>query len=259
MTMQQRIESLEEQLARQASQQQKLKTDSIYWQKQAKAAEKRLQEFVYIVSHDLKAPLRSINSLTSWLLTDHSAQLDGDGQELMGLLNGRVHLLNRMMEALLVYSRIGRFVEEKAPVSLEDAITSVMAEITLPSHIRVTNSPDLPDLFAEPIRLQQLMHHLLDNAVQYIDKADGQINVTAKELPDFWQVQVADNGCGIEEKHFERIFQIFQRLDHREEEGTHLGVGLTLAKKIVEFHGGQIWVESESGQGSSFIFTWPKQ
>jgi PAS domain S-box-containing protein len=216
-----------------------------------------LNDFAYIVSHDLKAPLRAIGSLANWIATDYAEQLGEEGQEQLNLLVGRVKRMHALIDGVLQYSRLGRSREERIEVNLNNLVAEVIDLLDPPSHIALKIENNLPLVVADKIRLQQLFQNLLNNAIKFMDKPQGQISVSYLEQADFWQFCVADNGPGIEAKHFAKIFQLFQTLSPRDEfEST--GVGLTLVKKIVELHGGRIWIESKLGEGSAFFFTLPK-
>jgi light-regulated signal transduction histidine kinase (bacteriophytochrome) len=216
-----------------------------------------LRDFVYIVSHDLKAPLRGIETLANWISTDYGDKLDDEGKEQINLLVRRVNRMHNLIEGILQYSRVGRIEDEKVEVNLNELVTDVIDRIAPPENITITVENELPTIKCEQTRTTQVFLNLLDNAVKYMDKPQGQIKVGCVEEDGFWKFSIADNGPGIEEKHFERIFKIFQTLNARDElEST--GIGLTIAKKIIEFHNGKIWVESEPGQGSTFFFTLPK-
>ncbi|MGH1366621.1 MAG: ATP-binding protein [Calditrichia bacterium] len=217
-----------------------------------------LQQFAYSVSHDLKAPLRAIDSLTNWLLADHSASLNEQGQELIELINGRVKRMYALIEGILAYSKLGRENEVKVPVNLNETLRDVVETLAPPPHISITVSPDLPVLDGEKIRIFQLFQNLVGNAVKYMDKPKGKIVVEALEKEAHWQLSIKDNGSGIPEKHLKNIFQIFQTLQ-KSDDIHSTGIGLALVKKTVELNGGSIWVESKLGEGANFIFTWPKR
>jgi len=219
---------------------------------------RELKDFAYVVSHDLKAPLRGIKTLASWLSADYADKLDEQGKEQMKLLSGRVDRMNNLINGVLEYSRIGRIQEKGVIVDLNKLVPEIIDTIAPPENITVTVENELPTIECEPTRTTQVFQNLLSNAVKYMDKPQGQIKVGCIEENGFWKFSVADNGPGIEEKFFEKIFQIFQTLAPRDSvEST--GIGLTVAKKIVELYGGRIWVESKVGEGSTFFFTLPKQ
>jgi light-regulated signal transduction histidine kinase (bacteriophytochrome) len=219
---------------------------------------KELKDFASIVSHDLKAPLRGIKTLATWILDDSSDKLGEESNEQMNLLLERVERMYNLIDGVLQYSRAGRTQETPLEVNLDKFIPEVIAMIAPPENIAITIESKMPVINCEETHIMQLFQNLLTNAIKYMDKPKGRIKVACVEEDGFWKFSIADNGPGIEEKHFEKIFKMFQALSVSEDvKGT--GVGLTVAKKIAELHGGRIWVESEVGKGSTFFFTLPKQ
>mgnify|MGYP001250050125 CR=1 FL=1 len=217
-----------------------------------------LTHFAYIVSHDLKAPLRGIKLVAEWLCADYGDKLGDDAKEQLGLLQSRVTRMHNLIDGVLQYSRVGRIKEDVVPVNLNELIAAVVDSIAPPKHICVTVQSDLPVIEGERTRIMQVFQNLLGNAVKFMDKPAGQVRVSCVQDGDFWRFGVSDNGPGIESKHFDRIFRLFQTLAPRDEfEST--GVGLAVVKKIVEMYGGRIWVESEVGRGSTFFFTMPQR
>ncbi|HUV67422.1 MAG TPA: ATP-binding protein [Sedimentisphaerales bacterium] len=219
---------------------------------------KELKDFASIVSHDLKAPLRGIKSLATWILDDCSDKLGEQGNEQIHLLLGRVERMYNLIDGVLQYSIVGRVEEQPTQVNLDQFVPEIIDMLVPPEHIKVTIENDMPVIEGEETQIMQLLQNLLSNAIKYNDKPEGWIRVGCVEEDGWWKFSVSDNGPGIENRHFERIFKMFQALSVTEEfEGT--GVGLTVAKKIVELHGGKIWVESKVGEGSTFFFIWPKK
>jgi light-regulated signal transduction histidine kinase (bacteriophytochrome) len=225
--------------------------------RELEGANTELREFAYVVSHDLKAPLRAISSLASWIAADYRDVLDDVGREQLDLMLGRVRRMQALIDGILQYSRLGRVREEVETVNLDDLLAQIIDSLAPPDHIRVTVQPGLPTVTAERTRLQQVFQNLVSNAIKYMDKPQGDIEVTCQERADGWEFAVRDTGPGIDSRYYAKIFQIFQTLSPRDQvEST--GVGLALVKKIVEMHGGHIWVESTVGSGSTFRFTMPR-
>jgi signal transduction histidine kinase len=220
------------------------------------AANRELSEFAYVVSHDLKAPLRGISSLATWLVNDFSEKLGPEGREHLALIASRVKRLASLIDAILAYSRAGRSHVERLSVPLEPLVHNIIDLLAPPPHVQVEIQGRLPEISIEPVKIQQVFQNLLSNAIDFIDKPQGLVVVACVAEDRDWHFTVTDNGAGIEDRHFQRIFQLFQTLAARDElERT--GVGLALVKKIVEIEGGRVWVESKVGVGSVFHFTLP--
>lgn len=216
-----------------------------------------LQSFAYVVSHDLKAPLRAISSLADWIDTDYRERLDAEGRERLQLLRARVRRMDALIDGILEYSRVGRMREKWVAVPTERVVKETIDLLAPPPHIHITIEGTLPTVNGEPTRIRQVFQNLLSNAIKYMDKHEGLIRIACRPLDGVWEFSVADNGPGIDARHHARIFQLFQTLAPRDRlEST--GVGLTLVKKIVELYGGRVWVESVPGQGSAFHFTLPR-
>ncbi|MGR3311384.1 MAG: ATP-binding protein [Candidatus Brocadiales bacterium] len=225
--------------------------------KELERSNQELKDFAYIVSHDLKAPLRAISSLGNWISTDYADKFDEDGKEQMNLLLGRAKRMNSLIDGILQYSRVGRAKETRVDVDLNELVTEVVDMIAPPKNIEINIQNNLPAIVCEKTRIEQVFQNLISNAVKYMDKPKGEIKISCVENKRNWKFSVADNGPGIGEKYFEKIFIIFQTLSPRDEvEST--GVGLTVVKKIIETYGGKIWVESKVGHGSTFFFTLPR-
>jgi light-regulated signal transduction histidine kinase (bacteriophytochrome) len=225
--------------------------------REIKGANEELKNFAYVVSHDLKAPLRAISSLADWISTDYADKFDSEGKEQMRLLINRVHRMDGLINGILLYSRVGRVKETIAAVDIDRLVHDVIHSLLPPGNISITVAGTLPMVMTEPTRIQQVFQNLISNAIKYMDKPNGKISISCVAEGKFWKFSVADNGPGIRQQHFEKIFQLFQTLAPRDRiEST--GVGLALVKKIVEMYGGEIWVESVVGEGSTFVFTLPR-
>jgi PAS domain S-box-containing protein len=225
---------------------------------QLEAANQELRDFAYIVSHDLKAPLRAIGSLSDWLISDHGHKLGDDGRELLDLLHSRVQRMHDLIEGVLQYSRLGRIKEDYVKLDVNKVVADAIDLISPPANIKIDIKKKLPQVYFEKTRLNQVFQNLIGNAVKFMDKPQGLVQIDCLSKNGEWQFSISDNGPGIEEKYFDKIFQIFQSLSPRDDyEST--GIGLTLVKKIIEIYGGRIWVRSTVGSGSTFYFTFPKE
>lgn len=218
---------------------------------------KELDNFAYIVSHDLKAPLRGIGSLANWLLTDYKDKLDEEGADIINLLVNRVERMKNFIDGILQYSRVTRVKENYIEINLNKLIKEVVELLSPPENIKIIVNSELPKVKGEVIYIEQIYQNLISNAIKFMDKPEGEININYSSTEDFWEFSVSDNGAGIDEKYFNKIFMIFQTLQPRDKfEST--GIGLSIVKKIVETNGGKIWLESKLNKGTTFYFTLPK-
>src|SRR5688572_3113693 len=223
---------------------------------QLEKTNQELKDVTHIISHDLKAPLRGIEMLGEWLLDDCASELNEGCRNNITTMNQRVKRMHNLIEGILRYAHIGRSAGEPETIDLNVLVTETIDLLATPENIEIKIESQLPVITAEKAPIQQLFQNLISNAVKYIDKPEGKVNVGVTREGNFWQFYVADNGPGIEEEYFQRIFQLFQTLQSRDEyEST--GIGLTIVKKIVENFGGKVWVKSELGLGTTFFFTLP--
>lgn len=219
---------------------------------------KELDQFAYIVSHDLKAPLRAINNLSQWIEEDLDGKLEGDTQRSFELLRGRIHRMEALINGILQYSRAGRVKSENVAIDVQSFVQDIVSNLAPPEHFTVEIDSNLPVIQAEKIALDQVFSNFISNAIKYNSNPQPQIQVTGKDLGKEYQFGVVDNGPGIPPEFYEKVFVIFQTLQARDTvEST--GVGLAIVKKIVEEKGGRVWIESEVGKGSAFYFTLPKE
>ncbi|HRJ59648.1 MAG TPA: ATP-binding protein, partial [Azospirillaceae bacterium] len=221
-----------------------------------------LEAFAYVASHDLRQPLRTVNSYAALLERELGAAVSDDAKEFIGFIRDGAKRMDRLVVDLLEYSRVGRNCAPFSPVSTattaQDAVANLNAAL-LESGGAVVISPDLPTVRGDESELLRLFQNLIGNAIKYRHPdRPPQIVVTAESQDDHLLFSVADNGIGVAPQHFERIFGIFQRL-HGPSDGVEgTGVGLALCKKIVEHHGGRIWVESAPAEGCVFRFSLPR-
>ncbi len=217
-----------------------------------------LQQFAYIASHDLQEPLRMVTSYLQLLERRYQGKLDSDADDFIHYAVDGAMRMRALINDLLAYSRIGTrgspFQLTSCNAAIAHAITNL--KVAIEESKAVVTYQDLPDLWADPTQLTQLFQNLISNAVKFCREAPPQVWIQASREDDTWLFSVQDNGIGIDPQYAERIFVIFQRLNNRVDyAGT--GIGLAVCKKIVERHGGKIWVQSELGQGATFYFTIP--
>jgi signal transduction histidine kinase len=219
-----------------------------------------LQQFAHAASHDLSEPLRMVSSYLQLLEKRYGGRLDSQADEFIGIAVDGAARMQAMIDGLLVYSRAGTAEYELAEVDCGAVVEQVLA--SLRGRIEETGATvtvgDLPLLRADQIQLAQLFQNLLSNALKFVADAPPQVSVSAQRAHGAWDFRVSDNGIGIEPRHAGRIFTVFKRL-HGRDSYPGSGIGLAICKRIVERHGGRIWVESEPGAGSSFCFTIPDQ
>jgi len=217
-----------------------------------------LDQFAYVVSHDLKAPLRAIANLSIWIEEDLSESMTEDTLHQMNLLRGRVHRMEGLIEGLLQYSRVGRIKVASEMVKVDNLLAEIIDSLAPPSEFEVKVEPGMPTFVTERLLLQQVFSNLISNAIKHNRAESGHVKISVKELDEFYEFSVEDDGPGIAPQYHDKVFVIFQTLEARDKvENT--GIGLSLVKKIVEGQGGTISLESAEGEGATFRFTWPKQ
>ena len=217
-----------------------------------------LGQFGYVASHDLQEPLRAVASCVQLLQKRYAGKLDARADEFIAHSVAGIKRMETLINDLLAYSRVGTEAQPLVPTNCESLITNVLADLSMAiaeSGAVVTHDP-LPVLEADSTQLAQIFQNLIGNAIKFHGARPPRIHVGAEMDAGVWTISVADNGIGIEPQYFERVFQVFQRLHTRKEyQGT--GIGLAICKKIVERHGGRLWIESQPEQGSVFRFTLP--
>jgi PAS domain S-box-containing protein len=221
---------------------------------------KELELFAYVASHDLQEPLRMVGSYVDLLAKRYQGQLDEQADLYIGFAVDGAHRMKRLIEDLLTYSRVGAQGESPVPTDSQAVLEEALArlQMTIEDKQATLTRDALPTVLADPVQLGQVFQNLIGNALKFSHEAPPRIHVGVQ--PDverrMWRFCVVDNGIGLDPKFAERIFAIFQRL-HGPTEYPGTGLGLAICKKIVERHGGRIWVESQPGQGATFYFTMP--
>ncbi len=221
-----------------------------------KRSNKELQQFAYVASHDLQEPLRMVSSFTQLLAKRYKGQLDSDADEFIKFAVDGAQRMQLLINDLLAYSRVSSRVEEFQLVDLEKVFNESLQNLKFSiddNDARIT-SDSLPTIVADQTQITQLFQNLVGNAIKFRGAETPTIHIAAEEGENEWIFRVIDNGIGIDSQHNERIFRVFQRLHERDSyPGT--GIGLSICEKIVERHGGDIWVDSTLGDGSTFSFT----
>jgi PAS domain S-box-containing protein len=219
---------------------------------------RELDQFAYVASHDLKAPLRGIASLALWIEEDLGPKLDPESRKHLELLQVRVHRMEALIEGILKYSRAGRVRDKLEVVHVHDLLVESIELLSPPAGALITIGPGMPIIETERAPLQQVFMNLIGNAIRHSRRENPYIWIDVGEESDFYKFSVGDDGPGIAPEFHAKIWETFQTLEPRDKvEGT--GIGLALVRKHVETRGGRAWVESGEGQGATFLFLWPKR
>jgi signal transduction histidine kinase len=221
-----------------------------------------LDEFAHAISHDLKAPLRSVANYARWIEEDIGEVLTGEARGHMDLLRAQVERMRTMINGVLDYSRSGRTRVEPEPVNVRELVDEVIALLDPPASVHVQISDALPSLVTERAPLRQIFLNLIGNAIKHSRRDDARVQVGVWDAGSAYDFYVRDNGPGIPAPAQEKIWALFHTLAPREaaasEQTEGTGVGLAIVRKLVESHGGRAWVESREGHGAAFHFLWPK-
>ena len=223
------------------------------------ALQKRNQEldqFAYVASHDLKAPLRGVTTIVKWIEDELAAELSPQLRTYLDQMKGRLSRLEDLINGLLAYARVGRTAQTRENVDVAQLLSGV-AELVVPPDFTLRVGPNMPVFVTDRLGLEQVFTNLLSNAVKYHQRGAGHLEVTCRDIGNSYEFRVQDDGPGIAPEYHQKIFLLFQTLrDRNTAEST--GIGLSIVQKIIDEHQGTIRVESAPGQGAGFIFTWPK-
>ncbi|WP_288956434.1 ATP-binding protein [uncultured Polaribacter sp.] len=212
---------------------------------------RELNDYAQLVSHDLKSPLQSIEALTTWVIEDYSEVLGEIGKENLELIKENVEKMDTLVKGILEYSTIGKIEKENYDVDMNILVKEVIENLDPTEKVNFKISDLLPVVKGNRSRFQLLFSHLIQNAIQFNNKKDINIEIGCKENTHFWQFHIKDNGKGVERKYFDKIFIAFQKL---EDNFKSTGIGLSIVKKIIEIYNGEIWLESKVNKGTIFYF-----
>jgi PAS domain S-box-containing protein len=211
-----------------------------------------LQEYAHVVSHDLKSPLLSISALMSWIKDDNQGKLSHDTLDNFKMIDATLEKMELLISDILEYSSIINNNDSPTEVDLNNVMEDIVTLLHFPDHIVFNVKKPLPKLIVDRVKIQQLFQNLISNAINYCEKERGFIEVDYQEGIDEYTFSLKDNGIGIDKEYHQKIFQIFQSLNEKEES---TGIGLSIVKKIVDLYNGRIWLESSLGEGTTFFFT----
>jgi signal transduction histidine kinase len=226
--------------------------------RELEVSNRELDQFAYVASHDLKAPLRGIANLSQWLEEDLGTEVSESAREHLNLLRGRVLRMEGLIEGILTYARAGRVREKESAIDTGTLVKDVLELLAPPESVTLDVQPELPTVQGEKTKLEQVFMNLIGNALKFAaaSRPDPCIEVGCRAIESGFEFSIRDNGPGIEPRFHERIWGVFQTLQSRDKvEGT--GIGLSVVKKIVETRGGSVSIRSEPGEGATFLFTWP--
>jgi len=216
---------------------------------------RELNDYAHMISHDLKSPLQSIETLIYWLRDDYKFVLDANGKETIELIRKNIYKIDTLVNAISKYAKIGKIGRKHQNLDLEVLVKKSLEKIPISENIAISIPENLPNIKGDHYRLEQLFESIIYNAIKFNDKKYKKVEIGFSEENDFWKFFITDNGNGIEEKYFDKIFIAFSKLEN---DDTSVGIGLSIAKKIVEAYHGKIWLESEISVGSTFYFTLKK-
>ncbi|MFD2528412.1 MULTISPECIES: ATP-binding protein [Polaribacter] len=214
-----------------------------------------LNDYAQMVSHDLKSPLQSIETMATWLQEDYKEALEPYGIENLKIIRENVLKMDNLVRGILEYSTIRRMEGEFYKVNLNEILKKLIGQLKISDSIKITVPNNLPTVYGDKFRLEKLFYNLLDNAIKYNDKEEKIIKIGFEENENYFNFYVKDNGLGIKERYFDKVFETFQKLDH---ENNSTGLGLPIVKKIIDIYNGKIWIESIEDKETTFYFTLKK-
>lgn len=214
-----------------------------------------LNDYAHVVSHDLKSPLRNIETMISWIEEELSEKLNNNSSNYLNHVRENITKMEGLISDILSYSTVGSEFIRETNIDMNKCLEELIDYNFTPDHIKIQIKQDLPIIKGDTYRIEQLFQNLITNAIKYNNKEHGLVEISYQDLDQFHQFSVRDNGIGIEPKYHDKIFQTFQKL-HEQKDSS--GVGLSIVKRIVQSYGGEIWLNSELGRGTTFTFTLKK-
>ena len=215
-----------------------------------------LNDYAHVVSHDLKAPLRSIDSLISWFKEDNAEILDEKKKQSLDFILSIVEKMDLLIKGILVYSTIDKLETEDRTIELTILIDEVVRTIHVPNHIEIVFKNEMPKVYGNDFRFKQLFQNLIQNSIKFNDKENGFVEIGSNENENEIEFYIKDNGIGINERYQSKIFDLFSKLENNDQSS---GIGLSIVKKIIDLYGGKIWLESQEARGTTFYFILPKK
>lgn len=214
-----------------------------------------LSDYAHVVSHDLKAPLRNVNTLISWIIQDNAGSFDENTMQSLNQVLFNIEKMDILIKGILDYSTIDKLESEDRIVDFNYIISEIKRTLIIPSHIEIIINNNLPKIYGNALRFKQVFQNLIQNAINYNNKEKGFIMIGASEYENHFEFYVKDNGIGIAPAYHDRIFKVFTKLESSSQSS---GIGLSIVKKIVHFYMGEIWLESQENIGTTFFFTLSK-
>ncbi len=212
-----------------------------------------LNNYAHMVSHDLKSPIRNVNTLMSWILEEEKQNFSDSSKENCELVSQNLEKIDKLIDGILRHASLGQTAEQRITFSLKELLEDIKKTIYVPDNVQLIFANNLPVLHLEKEIVQQLFMNLITNAVTATEhKTLGEIHISSEEEGEYWKFKVADNGKGIDPKYQSAIFKMFKKLDN---DSKTTGIGLAIVKKIIHLYRGEIWLESELDRGTTFYFT----
>lgn len=214
-----------------------------------------LNEYAHVVSHDLKAPLRTIDTLINWFKEDNTEIMDEKNKKSLDLILSNVEKMDLLIKGILDYSTIDKYEINDRMIDLNFLVEEISRTIHIPSQIELIFKNQMPIVFGNDFRFKQLFQNLIQNAIKYNDKEKGFVEIGSNEKENEFEFYIKDNGIGIQHRYQAKIFDLFSKLENTDQSS---GIGLSIVKKIIDLYGGKIWLESQEAIGTTFYFTIPK-